>query len=322
MEIRQLQLFVALSEEKNFTRAGQRMHIVQSGLSTAIKRLEEELGVQLFERTTREVVITEDGLTFLKHARAALGAVNTAKYAVSAEGRIAKSLIKVGIPTGHLWPYCRIGSVLATLRKRFPELEVELRTLSNDGMRAQLLTGEIDLALYEVLASEEVHGVSVTPFSDDPLVAICSSHNEAISSLNSIRLAHLCEFPFVDFTRDKALRSLVDRLLSKHDLTRRRAFEVSDVRSITELVDHNLGVAILPRRQAATSIKGRDISVISIDHEKADIPTAARMVLLTPTQTRRSTSIILDSVIFEMKRDATEITSNFNALDASTWSTA
>ena len=91
MEIRHLQHFVALAEEGSFTRAAQRMHIVQSGLSASIKELEAELGSRLVERTTRRVALTETGRLFLEHARVTLTALEAGVTAVRSQAIALRS---------------------------------------------------------------------------------------------------------------------------------------------------------------------------------------------------------------------------------------
>src|SRR6478735_8421502 len=104
MELRHLRYFVAIAEERSFTRAAERLWVAQPGLSTQIRRLESELGVQLFERHPRGVVLTETGSVFLERARAALAAADAA----GATGRDMEDglvgSVRVGVVAGVGWP--------------------------------------------------------------------------------------------------------------------------------------------------------------------------------------------------------------------------
>jgi DNA-binding transcriptional LysR family regulator len=104
MELRHLRYFVAIAEERSFTRAAERLWVAQPGLSTQIRRLESELGVQLFERHTRGVDLTEAGELFLERARAALAAADAARSTGQdlAEGLVGT--VRLGIVTGAGWP--------------------------------------------------------------------------------------------------------------------------------------------------------------------------------------------------------------------------
>src|SRR3954453_7410078 len=122
MELRHLRYFVAIAEERSFTRAAERLWVAQPGLSTQIRRLEEELGVQLFERHTRGVDLTDAGELFLERARVALAAAEDAL----ATGRdLAAGLVgslRVGLATP---AHCSLAhELLETFARERPNVEV------------------------------------------------------------------------------------------------------------------------------------------------------------------------------------------------------
>src|ERR1700753_2429902 len=82
MELRQLEYFVAVATELNFSRAAQRIHVVQSALSASVSKLEKELGVELFDRFKRQIAVTAPGETFLQHARGVIQTVQTARSSI------------------------------------------------------------------------------------------------------------------------------------------------------------------------------------------------------------------------------------------------
>src|SRR3954447_3379687 len=100
MELRHLRYFVAIAEEQSFTRAAERLWVAQPGLSTQIRRLEEELGVKLFERHTRGVDLTDAGSVFLERARATLAAAEEARATVSDLESGLVGTIRLGLATG------------------------------------------------------------------------------------------------------------------------------------------------------------------------------------------------------------------------------
>src|SRR6185295_17676558 len=104
MELRHLRYFVVIAEERSFTRAAERLWVAQPGLSTQIRRLESELGVQLFERHTRGVDLTDAGELFLERARTVLTAAETARSTGRdlEEGLVGS--VRLGIVTGAGWP--------------------------------------------------------------------------------------------------------------------------------------------------------------------------------------------------------------------------
>ncbi|PLW73181.1 LysR family transcriptional regulator, partial [Streptomyces sp. DJ] len=96
MELRHLEHFVAVSEEQHFTRAAERLHIAQSGLSASVRSLERELGADLFTRTTRQVRLTEAGRALLVEARRTLASAAAAREAVAAVRGLLRGTLAVG----------------------------------------------------------------------------------------------------------------------------------------------------------------------------------------------------------------------------------
>src|SRR5438270_8481792 len=101
MELRQLEYFVAVAEERNFTRAAERVHVAQPGVSAQIRRLERELGQELLDRSGRAVRLTEVGSAVLPYARAALAAVEGARLAVDELTGLLRGHVRVGMVTSH-----------------------------------------------------------------------------------------------------------------------------------------------------------------------------------------------------------------------------
>ncbi len=104
MELRHLRYFVAIAEEHSFTRAAERLWVAQPGLSTQIRRLESELGIQLFERHTRGVDLTDAGELFLERSRAALAAAEAARNTGHDFAAGLVGSVRLGVATGVAWP--------------------------------------------------------------------------------------------------------------------------------------------------------------------------------------------------------------------------
>src|SRR6266576_3025686 len=123
MELRALEYFVAVADERHFTRAAARMHVSQSGLSAAIKTLETELHATLFERTTRRVQLTAvDAVQGLQRGHVSLG--------------VMQQMGLVDLPR-----------ILARYHRQHPSIELRLRQASADGLHQLLLDGDLDLAV-------------------------------------------------------------------------------------------------------------------------------------------------------------------------------
>lgn len=133
MDIRHLQHLIAVADEGSFTKAARKVHIVQSGVSSSIKELEEEVGVRLIERTTRSVALTDAGKVFLQHARASLAAIEEGLQSVREFDGIVRGRLRIGVLQS-LIPYLDMPLVLKNIRTDYPLLEIEVRSVTADAV--------------------------------------------------------------------------------------------------------------------------------------------------------------------------------------------
>ena len=142
MELRHLRYFVAIAEERSFTRAAERLWVAQPGLSTQIRRLESELGVQLFERHTRGVDLTDAGELFLERARTALAAADAARSTGHdlQDGLVGS--IRLGIVTGPGWP--GTAALLGHFGRERPAVELTVVQAYGGTLLRDLRDGRLD----------------------------------------------------------------------------------------------------------------------------------------------------------------------------------
>ncbi|HTC27296.1 LysR family transcriptional regulator, partial [Dyella sp.] len=145
MEIRQLQHFVALAEERHFTRAARRVNIVQSALSTSIRQLESELDAQLVVRSTRQVSLTSAGKVFLNKAKAALDAVDDAREAVAAVQGLKRGTLNIGSMQS-LPAFLHLPSLIEQFHAQHPGVDVRLCQGGASLLLEKVRSGRLDLA--------------------------------------------------------------------------------------------------------------------------------------------------------------------------------
>ncbi|MDR3373066.1 MAG: LysR family transcriptional regulator [Ancalomicrobiaceae bacterium] len=242
MEVRQLQHFIAVAEERQFTRAAQRMHIVQSALSSSIRTLETELQARLFVRNTRQVQLTPAGRAFLDKARDVVRTLDQARQVVAdVEGLKSGSL---AIGTVHSLPaFLDLPSLIARFHRANPGIEVRLRQGDMLGLLDQLKGGELDLAFLPLLDPPEDFVTGIVA-CDDLVVVVPMGHE--LAGRRNLPLAELCQYPFVDFDVRWGTRPLIDRAFGQAGLSRHSAFEVTDLETLVGLVACGLGIALLP----------------------------------------------------------------------------
>jgi DNA-binding transcriptional LysR family regulator len=189
VELRQLQYFVVVAEEGGFGRAAERLSIVQSAVSQQIRRLERELGVTLFDRSTRHVTLSGAGERLLPEARAALAAVRRVREVATGIVAGDEGVLRLGTVQG---PGDRIYRVLNELAGLAPRLQVRLRRLALADRLAAVRIGELDAALVRALpAAPEL---DLVPVWTDPLhVALPADHPLAANS--TLHLEQLADLP-------------------------------------------------------------------------------------------------------------------------------
>lgn len=167
MELRQLEYFLAVADELHFGRAAQRLVIAPSVVSEQIRRLERELGADLFERSTRTVRLTDAGRALVPHAESVLGAVEGARMAVGRTGPGSPTVLRLGTCAGLA---DRLTAVLDRLHRSAPSARVEMRSMPQDQRLRHLQSGELDVAFVSG-GPPRLRGVTVQHSWNDALVA-------------------------------------------------------------------------------------------------------------------------------------------------------
>jgi DNA-binding transcriptional LysR family regulator len=189
VEIRQLEYFVAVAEEGGFGRAAERLHIVQPAVSQLVRRLERELGLRLFDRTSRRIRITAAGERLLPEARAVLAAVSRAR-AVAAEIREGgEGVLRLG--TGPA-PDARLYAALDDLAAIAPQLRVRVIKMTVTDRLAAVRSGELDVVLVRAMTSAA--GLEMVPLWTDPLYVALPAHHQ-LAEQTVVRLEQLGELP-------------------------------------------------------------------------------------------------------------------------------
>ena len=243
MELQQLRYVVAVAETTNFTRAAERCHVVQSALSHQIKRLEHELGVALFARTSRQVRLTPAGDAFLPAARQALEAAERAAAGAAATVGEVRGRLSVGvIPTVAA---VDVLAALRDLRRRHPQVRVSLRTGASDALTSDVVGGRLDVAFLGLPSSARPTGVFRHELARDRLVAVLAP-DHPLAGAQDLNLADLTGEPFVDFPYGSAGRAQTDQAFARAGLSRDVAFEVTDAPLMAQVIRYGLAVGFLP----------------------------------------------------------------------------
>ena len=247
MELRQLRYLVALAEELNFTRAAAKEHVAQPALSQQIRRLEDEIGLALVERTTRQVTLTAAGELLVVRARRVLSELESAHTEL--QGLRGMDVGHVTIGAMHTMGPVDLSLVLAHFSERHPNVELTVREASSEEMAEMLRVDEIDLAFLSVTERVEAHGLGLTQLVSEELVVLLPPGHR-LAGRPQVRMAELAEERFISFREGARLRELQAAAGRQAGFEPRVRLETNESRRVRRLVARGLGVAILPRSDA------------------------------------------------------------------------
>ncbi|MGO9794419.1 MAG: LysR family transcriptional regulator [Solirubrobacteraceae bacterium] len=252
MELRQLATFVAVAEEGSFTRAADRLHVVQSAVSAAVRNLEKELGAPLFDRSTHSVKLTDAGRALLPDARATLAAAHAAKDAVDQALGGLRGTVVLGTMQAQGMRAIDLAGVLATFRSEHPAVEVQIRHVGgSQEMARDVLQGRLDLA-FVALPGSGPPGVALTPLASEPIMlAVPAGH--PLAKRTGIEIQALQDETLVDLPAGWGIRMAVDRALAAAGVTRTIAYEVNDTATMIEFIRNGLAIGMLPRSLVETT---------------------------------------------------------------------
>jgi DNA-binding transcriptional LysR family regulator len=242
MELRQLEYFVAVAEEASFTRAAERVHISQSGVSAQVRQLERELGQTLLDRSGRSVRLTEVGAAVLPFARAALDAADSARLTVDQLAGLVRGQVAVGMVNGCALPV--VAELLAEFHGLYPGVGIGLTEAGSDRLLELLHTGRLDLALIGA-AGPPTAGVQAVIVTDEPVVAAVGP-DHPLATRKTIPIVALRDEPLVTLPPGTGVRAALDAACAKAGFAPRIAFEASALPMVAQLGGMGLGVAILP----------------------------------------------------------------------------
>jgi DNA-binding transcriptional LysR family regulator len=226
----------------HFGRAAERLHIAQPWVSRQIKRLEEELGVQLFIRDRRKVVLTEAGQAFLKEAWLILERVDLARQAVRQAGRGEIGSLVFGYEETTL--YSIFPSIVRLYKERFPRVALDMRDMPTAEQTEALLRGEIDVGLVQEPATPEELRVE-TVLHELLIAALPDSH--PLADEPQVALEDLADDPFVSFPRwtRPGCHDLITGLCREAGYVPNIVQETETKQSLVGLVAAGIGVSLL-----------------------------------------------------------------------------
>ncbi|MFC4123391.1 LysR family transcriptional regulator [Nocardia rhizosphaerae] len=265
MELRQLRYFVTVVDEGGFTRAADRLHLTQPGLSAQIRQLERELGQRLLDRGARTVTPTEVGAAVLTHARAALAATDLIGETVQEFSGLLRGQVRIGVISGAATEEFDVAAVLAEFHRDHPGVGISLTEDTAERMLAAVERGDLDLALVGLTGAAPRPGIGLEVVLETPVVAAVARAAAAhpAESAGTIGLAALAERRLICLPAGTGLRGVFERSCAAQGFTPNIAFEAAAPPLLLQLAAHGLGTAIVPALTAEEAA-ALDVRVLTI----------------------------------------------------------
>jgi DNA-binding transcriptional LysR family regulator len=240
--LRQLQFFVAAAEAGSVSGAARALSISQSSVTEAILSLETDLGVPLFDRQARGLLITHKGSAFLRHARKILADVATARSAFQDEAEAATGRLSLGV-TSLVAGYV-LSDILARYRRAFPQIELNVVEDNGDYLQHLLIGGELDVAVLLTSSVKDRLALNVETLLVSPY-RLWLPLGHPLAQQETITLEELAGQPMIQLMVDEieeSTRRLTAAMPVKPDM----AFRTRSVEAVRSLVATGAGLAILP----------------------------------------------------------------------------
>lgn len=297
MELLQLQYFIAVARLEHVTEAARSLHVTQSSLSKTIQRLEEDLGVPLFDRTGRKLRLNEFGIRFLRRAERALFELEQGKLEISELSSPEHGTLELAVTTASTLP-----NILREFRKKRPNAQIHVQMLSLQEMVTLLHRGEVDFCLSSPPVHEDDIECQIV-FIDPILVAVPKGHR--LAGRSSVSLTELRDEWFVGVKKGYGARDLVDSVCQSVGFVPKYVYEGDEPARLSALVEAEVGMAFIPStaRNSREDIHYLQVENKELVREIALLWHRSRYISRTALEFRDLVIEYFESIYKQMKSD-------------------
>lgn len=297
MDFGQLEIFLCIAEEKSFSRAAEKMLRTQPALSIAIKRLEEELGEPLFDRSSKNGMLTEAGKILYSYAQRLINLRHEAQEAVGELRGMYRGRLTIGAneSTSHYL----LPQLLLEYRKRFPQIKIEVHRNVSEKIPLEVLERNLDFGF---LSYDPLHSAlqSIEVYRDELALVVPPKH--ALTRRDQVTVRDLGEYQFVAHNVKTPARERIFDLFRQHHTPLNICVELSTLETIKDFVLLGVGIAILPRLAVDDEIKSGKLIEVPVKGMK--IEKALRLVYRREANLSHAAKSFLE-IVREWRHQAT-----------------
>ena len=248
MDLNALKIFLAVAQERSFSRAAAKVHRTQPAVSQAVRRLEVELGEQLFDRSSKNGTLTEAGRTLQNYGQRLVRLAEETESAVRELRDLRRGRVLIGANEAAVHT---LLPLVARFRQRHPDITIDVRRVPARQIAVEVVQGSLDFGALTFRPSEE--GLLEVPVGSDELVLLVPPSHQ-LARRRQVTMEDVAEEPVVAHNDPSPARERVLRLFEERHVPLRMVISLPSLDGIKRAVELKLGVALLPRRCAITEI--------------------------------------------------------------------
>jgi DNA-binding transcriptional LysR family regulator len=253
-----LEAFLSIAERGSFQRAAAHLNLSQTAISHRMRKLEEDLGLKLFARTTRDVTLTRDGIEFLPKAQKAIAELEQSFDDLKQQGAKRRERLDIACLPAFAVNY--LPPILNKFHRSQPRVQVRLFETPSAAIAELVQSGEVEFGLSVIQTNR--WDLDVETISASPLALTCPSRH-ALAKKRSVGWTELCDLPLIRVGSKTAIRPIIDDALNAARVALNWQYEVQHVETAVNLVEAGLGYAIVPSIDV-TLHRGRGVVAIPL----------------------------------------------------------
>ena len=259
MDLAALKVFLAVAQERSFSRAAAKVHRTQPAVSQAVRRLEVELGEQLFDRSSKTGTLTEAGRMLQNYGQRLVRLAEETESAVRELRDMRRGRVLIGANEAAVHT---LLPLISRFRQRYPDIAIDVRRVPARQIAVEVQQGSLDFGALTFHPTEE--GLLEVPVGTDELVLLVPPTHR-LADRRQVSMEDIAEEPVVAHNDPSPARERVLRLFEEHQVPLRMVISLPSLDGIKRAVELKLGVALLPRRCAITEIASGRLVAITVN---------------------------------------------------------
>src|SRR5499427_334805 len=258
MDLTSLRIFLAVAEERSFSRAAAKVHRTQPAVSQAVKRLEDELGEQLFDRSSKSGTLTDAGRVLQNYGQRLVRLAEEAESAMRELRDLRRGRVLIGANEAAVHT---LLPLIGKFRHSYPDIAIDVRRVPARQIAVEVQQGSLDFGALTFHPEEE--GLLEIPVGSDELVLLVSPAHD-LAKRRQVTMAEVAAHPVIAHNDPSPARERVLRLFEEQHIPLNMVIALPSLDGIKRAVELNLGVALLPRRCAVTEIANKRLVAIPV----------------------------------------------------------